>query len=406
MCQQYDKAVEVVLNYLVEHGFCETTRVQFRSASREFAKYLDVRHLAYSYAVASEWINGLKSRLPRSRLLIFRRALARVDEAARNGSIPTGHFSYDDATLKHRVPNCYKQLLEAYLERRRQDGNVAQTLRMDSMACSRFLLYLTTQNISDLALLTPETVKDYQTTALHQTLTSKNDYIRRIRGFIRFLASKNLVPSTLERAFATEKAPCVSIVTTLSEEQVISIEKFAKHCRSPLELRSAAIVMLALRLGLRSIDICNLRLSGISWKERTLSVIQQKTQVPLTLPFPVEVGNLLARYILEARPQCQEPYVFITLLHPYTRLTPRVCYECSLEILGPKASKGDVRGLHVARRTFASHLLRTGNPVSTISFALGHVNESSVDRYLATDERRMRQCAIGLSGIELQEAVE
>ncbi len=64
----------------------------------------------------------------------------------------------------------------------------------------------------------------------------------------------------------------------------------------------------------------------------------------------------------------------------------------------------DVRGLHLARRTFASNLLTAGNPVSTISFALGHSDESSIDEYLATDELRMRRCAIGLSGIECKEA--
>jgi hypothetical protein len=43
------------------------------------------------------------------------------------------------------------------------------------------------------------------------------------------------------------------------------------------------------------------------------------------------------------------------------------------------------------------------NPVSTISSTLGHSSEDSVDEYLATDEERMRQCGIGLSGIEIKE---
>jgi integrase len=124
----------------------------------------------------------------------------------------------------------------------------------------------------------------------------------------------------------------------------------------------------------------------------------------LTLPFPVEVGNLLARYILEGRPRCDEPNVFISQRRPYIRLTPSSCYLSSLRILGGKESETDVRGLHVVRRTFASNLLTAGNPVSTISFTLGHRDDSSVDEYLATDELRMRQCAIGLSGIELTEA--
>ena len=58
----------------------------------------------------------------------------------------------------------------------------------------------------------------------------------------------------LELAFATEKATRVSIVTTLSEEQVNTIRIFAENSRSPAELRRASMTMLALRMGLRSVD--------------------------------------------------------------------------------------------------------------------------------------------------------
>jgi integrase len=192
----------------------------------------------------------------------------------------------------------------------------------------------------------------------------------------------------------------------LSKQQLDSIRLYAERSRTASQLRNAAMTMLALRMGFRSIDICNLRLSDICWKSRTISIVQRKTGAPLTLPFPVEVGNLLARYITEARRECDEPNLFITLRHPYTRLASRhCCYESSLAVLGRKTTQTEVRGLHVARRTFASNLLRAGNPVSTISATLGHTSEESVDEYLATDEERMRQCGIGLSGIEIKEGL-
>jgi integrase len=59
----------------------------------------------------------------------------------------------------------------------------------------------------------------------------------------------------------------------------------------------------------------------------------------------------------------------------------------------------------VIRKTFASNLLAAGNPVSLISSTLGHTGDSAVDEYLATDEQNMRRCAIGLSGIEVGEAL-
>ncbi len=405
MCQQYDKAVQTVLDYLVEQGFSRTARKDFRQAVREFKRYLEEGPFEYSHTLAQAWVDALKPSLMRRKFLSFRRSLALVEDAARNGSVTNVRFSYDDAPVKYRVPDCYRHLLDAYIERRRQEGNQSSTLQMDAIACTRFLLFLQSKNITNVAFITPEIVKDYHTQAEHRTVEGKNAYIYRIRGFVRFLATRNLVPETLEFAFPTEKASRVSIVTTLSGEQVDVIRTFSERSSSPSELRSAAMTMLALRMGLRSVDICNLCLSDISWKSATISIIQQKTNTPLTLPFPVEVGNLLARYILEGRPVCDVPNVFVTLKHPYTGLSASLCYRSTLAILGPKKSAADVRGLHIARRTFASHLLAAGNPVSMISSTLGHADESTVDEYLATDGHRMRQCAIGLVGIELTGAL-
>ena len=406
MCQQYEKAVEIVLDYLVKQGYSAAPRSQFRQASREFRRYLETVSLGYSYVVAQAWLEAVKPGLPRHRFLGFRRSVALVDEAVRNGSVTNTRFSYDDGRTTSRVPECYRQHLAAYIERRKQEGCQRSTLDMASNACTRFLLFLQSRNITEVALISPQIVKDYLAQAEHRTVEGKNAYIYVARRFVRFLAEKNLVSETLEFAFATEKAPRRSIVTTLSGRQLDSIRLFAERSRTPAELRSAAMTMLALRMGLRSIDICNLRLSEISWESRTISIVQKKTGAPLTLPFPVEVGNLLARYITEGRPDCDEPNVFITLRHPYTRLdSPRCCYDSSLAVLGKKTTEAEVRGLHVARRTFASRLLRAGNAVSTIPATLGHTSEDAVDEYLATDEERMRQCAIGLSGIEIQEGL-
>ena len=405
MYRQYDKAVQTVLDYLIAQDFSKTPREDFRRATKDFRRFLEERCLEYSHTIAQAWVDTLRPSFPRRKFLSFRRCLALVDDAARNGSVTNVRFSYDDAQSKYCVPECYRQLLDAYIERRRQDGNQSSTLGMDSIACTRFLLFLQSKNIANVAFITPEIVKDYHTQAEHRTVEGKNVYICRIRGFVRFLAMKKLVPETLEFAFATEKASRVSIVTTLSEDQVDTIRTFSEKSCSPSELRSAGMTILALRMGLRSVDICNLCLSDISWKSRTISIVQQKTGAPLTLPFPVEVGNILARYILEGRPKCDEPNVFITLRHPYTRLRSSGCYTSSLAVLGRKKTAADVRGLHVARRTFASNLLAAGNLVSTISSTLGHADESTVDEYLATDDQRMRRCSIGLAGIEIKEAL-
>ena len=108
---------------------------------------------------------------------------------------------------------------------------------------------------------------------------------------MRFLAGKGLVPEMLEFAVSTEMAPRTSIVTTLSDSQIDAIYTFRQNASCPIELRNAAIIMLGLRMGLRASDISNLKLTDISWKDSSISLLQQKTGVHIKLPLPVDAGK-------------------------------------------------------------------------------------------------------------------
>jgi integrase len=399
MYQQYDSAVRAVLDSFEKNGMSKTVRKYFRHDARILKEYFERKGLEYSCPVAQAWLVATKPALTRIAYLSFRRSIALIEEAVRHGEVRMRHFDYTEGIPRRRLADCPRLLLDEFLARRKREGCQPSTLQMDDRACTRFLLFLQSHGIDDPAFMTPEIIKAYHVQAKHRTHEGKNAYTYRIRGFVRFLAEGGLVSETLEHSFTTEKASQVRIVSILSTSQVAAIRSHSAKSSSPSELRSAAMATLALRMGLRSIDICGLRLSDISWEAATISIVQRKTGSPLTLPLPVEVGNALARYILKGRPPCDIPNVFITLKHPYTAATHSRCYSSSVTILGKKRSTADIRGLHVARRTFASGLLAAGNPVSMISSALGHCDPSSVDEYLATDVNQMRQCAIGLTGI-------
>lgn len=400
MYQMYDQAVQSVLEWMVRLGFSTSPQMAHREATREFKAYLVGLNLEYSHAHAQRWLTDLRPHVQRKKFLARRRALALVDQVLTHGLIKQTRFCYTDRRPKYILPDCFRHDLESYLSRRREDGCQTSTLEMDKNACSRFLVFLYANGITHVAQATPEVLKAYCNQTEHRTVAGKNAYIRKARGFLRYLASVGLVPESLRRALPTEKAPCVAIVKTLSCEQISALELHQETAHSPLELRNAATALLALRLGLRSVDISNLQLSDISWSSRTIKIIQRKTGKPLTLPFPVTVGNALARYITSGRPDCDLPYVFISLNHPYRRVSEASgCYDSSISILGKKESSADTRGLHIVRKTYASRLLVARNPFSLIAIALGHCDDRSVHQYLATDENRMRDCAIGLTGI-------
>ena len=66
----------------------------------------------------------------------------------------------------------------------------------------------------------------------------------------------------------------------------------------PVSARDAAITLLALTTGLRACDIVDLRLADVDWRGQTISIVQQKTGNPLTVPLPALVAARLADYVL------------------------------------------------------------------------------------------------------------
>jgi integrase len=157
------------------------------------------------------------------------------------------------------------------------------------------------------------------------------------------------------------------------------------------------MILMGLRMGLRASDVIKIRFGDISWGQGTVSIQQKKTDAFIKLPMPVEVGNAIYRYIMSGRPESESGFVFINHNTPYDRLHRSVCREALLRALPGKPS-----GFHVTRRTFASRMLINNVEAGRIAETLGHLDNSSVMTYLATDGDKMRLCALPLAEIPVK----
>lgn len=395
---EYDAVAKQLVDILKKRKYSSTKRKSVSQVTRDFSVFMDANLFAYSNDLALEWLEFQRAKWSRAKYLAFRRVLLSINEILYTGTLSTSCFSTHES--KYLLSGWGDDLLYQYLREREREGCTDSTLDMIRISCSRFIVFLDNQGIVSEKGITPGVIKDFQAQDNHSTVEGKNAYAIKIRGFLRFLARKGLVPETLELAVSTEMAPHTSIVTTLSDNQIDTIYTFRQNVKRPIELRNAALIMLGLRMGLRASDIANLKLTDISWKDSSISLIQQKTGVHLKLPIPVDVGNSLYRYICEGRPLSNSHHVFIHHRAPYCRFLS-VTFGRLLEAVVTDQCNGEaIHGFHVTRKTFASKLLATGNSVTTIAAALGHVGVNTVDAYLATHEDQMRLCAIGLKGIE------
>ena len=169
----------------------------------------------------------------------------------------------------------------------------------------------------------------------------------------------------------------------------------------PVSARDAAITLLALTTGLRACDVVNLRLGDIDWRERTASIVQQKTSNPLTVPLTDLLVGRLADYVLEQRPTSDDDHVFLRAKAPHVRLGDHAAIYGVIAGVFGKAGVTDVKaGTRLLRHNAASRLLRAEVPLPTISAVLGHASPDSTNVYLSVDRDRLLQCVLDVPGAE------
>lgn len=169
---------------------------------------------------------------------------------------------------------------------------------------------------------------------------------------------------------------------------------------NPTGKRDYAMILLALRLGLRGSDIKGLKLSDVNWEQDTITIVQQKTKEPVALPLLAEVGFAIVDYLKNARPISIQPYMFLALRAPYNPLP----HDNHLhQILNKYIRKAGIiitadrsHGMHSMRHTLASKLLKQRTPLPVISGILGHRDSDTTAEYLRVDIEQLRSCTLGL----------
>lgn len=244
--------------------------------------------------------------------------------------------------------------------------------------------------VSEISLIN---VKEYCTWISEKTVNHKNNYSYDLRVFLMFCFEKGYVTQDLSRALPTQSNQQRKIVNVLSDEEIQMIYAFRDNAATPLQLRDSAILMLGLLMGLRRIDVVNLRFSNIDWKAQTISITQQKTYRPLVLPMPISVGNSLYKYIKNGRPRMsdEDDFIFLSMAAPFKKVDPSAC-----GIAVKHALNNTTGSFHILRRTFASRLLAAGTKTDTIKDSLGHSTMDTVNRYLSVDEEMLRSCCLPL----------
>jgi integrase len=157
------------------------------------------------------------------------------------------------------------------------------------------------------------------------------------------------------------------------------------------------MMLLAAVYGLRSSDIRRLKMSSIHWKEHKISFHQQKTHGFVELPLTDEVRLAILDYIKNARPNTDNPHVFIKQRAPHEPYADNNRFANKVSIFFKKANvktEGKHHGLHALRHSLATELLNDDVPISEIATILGHSSSQSTTKYIWSDLRRLKAAAM------------
>lgn len=147
-------------------------------------------------------------------------------------------------------------------------------------------------------------------------------------------------------------------------------------------IRDFAIMMLAARLGLRSIEVARLELGDIDWRAAEL-VVRGKARRLDRLPLPAEVGEALVAYLSDGRHPTQDRHLFLTCRAPRGPIradvvgdvVERACLRVGLPRVGP----------HRLRHALAGELLAKGAGLVAISQVLRHQDLATTALYAKVD---------------------
>jgi site-specific recombinase XerD len=390
-----------------EHS--QSTMYQYQMAWEALNDYfIENDQVMFSKQLAEQYVLESKAKLEAGAIKKWRYKLNRLTVLMLIECYQDGHVTWkyhEDDHPTHLLQLAYTLLHKDYLNCLEEEGKATSTIQTHETISRQFLEYLEqrgVKNISevqlnDVSLFIPFISKQYQPTSMRTVLSA-------LRSFLRFVETKNFTPFCLCRAIPGSSGKKTVVVPTITSEEeqklLVSVDR-----TTPSGKRNYAMFLLALRTGLRSIDIINLKLGDIQWKSNTIEIVQAKTGTPLILPLLTDVGNAIADYILNGRPNSQQSYLFLRTQAPYRKLSGHAnCYAVSRKVMkeaGIRQGKGDRKGFHCLRHSIAARLLSEETPLPIISSILGHRDKDSTKIYLSTDLVHLCACALSLTGIEV-----
>ena len=292
-------------------------------------------------------------------------------------------------------------LLQSYLKWLREQHHAAPgTVQLRARSIGQFLQWLgplaTPQGCSELTAQSVERFfLDY---AKSRGVSARRSMQAALRTFFRCCLQRGYIQQPLDRAVPTIRCyKLAGVARGLSEEQALKLLQCIDQSHAAGR-RDYAICQLLHTYGVRGGQVCALRVEDIHWATDEILFRALKHGKDALLPLTREVGQSLLTY-LQARPDGQNPQVFLTLRAPYRSIrSSGVLSDMIKRYVQAANIKIPSQGSHAFRHGFATRMLAQGHSLKAIADVLGHRHLGSTLIYTKVDFEHLKQVALPWPG--------
>ena len=295
-------------------------------------------------------------------------------------------------------PVCFKSEYEAFCEELVYRGYSKATIESNSRKVQFLIMFMETQGVTSLSDITIRHIENYLKTIENKAAKYVGVFLYVFRNFFSFLYEGGYVANDLTPKIPKVRAPRNASIPYVWSKDDIKKLLCAIDRADPKGKRDYAILLIAIRLGLRIGDIRSLKKSSIDWNRKTINLKMAKTGQPIELPLLKDIGWAIIDYLQNGRPATNSECLFVRHQAPFNAFGDRNGFNKELHRYILKAGLnvlGSLRhGMHSLRSTLAGNMLEIKSPLPIISEVLGHQSVNTTSIYLKIDIEGLRKCAL------------
>lgn len=208
-----------------------------------------------------------------------------------------------------------------------------------------------------------------------------------ISNFFEFLIDEELVDRNPCKRAAKPKLKGSKDVVYLTEDEIeIMKDNISRNSKGWCKTRDMAILILAIRTGLRVTSICEINISDINFEEGYITVIEKGNKIR-EIPISKNTAEMLQNWIDERNAMWGAYDKNDALFVANTR---RRISQKSIELMVKKNSEGINKKItpHKLRSTCATNLYERTGDIYLVADVLGHANIQNTKRYTSIGQEK------------------